>query len=52
MKPIKAFSMALIYAERRFIARSGLKKVVIGGHGAPEFTFETCSCGSHGELPQ
>ncbi len=30
----------------------GPENVEVGGHGAPEFTFETCSCGSHGELPQ
>ncbi len=30
----------------------GPENVEVGGHGAPEFTFEACRCGSHGELPQ
>ncbi len=28
------------------------ENVEVGGHGAPGFTFETCSRGSHGELPR
>ena len=30
----------------------GPANVEVGGHGAPEFTFETCRRGSLGELPQ